>query len=182
MPRSTARPNPSRKKGVLAGTGAFAVREPEAFLHPPQQDVLDTSLRRLSAQPRRQVIAASHSPQFVSYNTDDLADLVRVRRVAGKTEIAQIEKVRLKAIFEENQQVANILGVAAGSAELEAVRHFLWLNPERNSLFFANAVLIVEGLSEQVLINYLLKTEQLSSDARACLFWKRSENTISTAS
>ncbi|RMG06719.1 MAG: hypothetical protein D6735_03795 [Acidobacteria bacterium] len=66
--------------------------EPEAFLHPPQQDVLDTNLRQLANKSRRQVIAVSHSPQFVSYNTDDLADLVRVRRVNGRTEIAQIRK------------------------------------------------------------------------------------------
>ncbi|MGC8743149.1 MAG: ATP-dependent nuclease [Verrucomicrobiia bacterium] len=161
----TASKPKSEKKEFSPEMELLLFEEPEAFLHPPQQDVLDTSLRQLAAKPGRQVIAASHSPQFVSYNTDDLADLVRVRRVAGKTEVAQIKKVRLKEIFEDNQQIAEILGVQAGSAELEAVRHFLWLNPERSSLFFANAVLIVEGLSEQVLINYLLKTGQLSSNA-----------------
>lgn len=152
----------SEKKEFSPEMELLLFEEPEAFLHPPQQDVLDTSLRQLSAQPGRQVIVASHSPQFVSYNTDDLADLVRVRRVAGKTEVAQISKERLKAIFEDNQQIAQILGLPAGSTELEAVRHFLWLNPERSGLFFANAVLIVEGLSEQVLINYLLKDGRLS--------------------
>ena len=45
------------------------------------------------------------------------------------------------------------------ATELEAVRHFLWLNPDRSNFIFADHVLIVEGLSEQVLINYLLKTE-----------------------
>lgn len=162
----TAPKSESKKKEFSPEMELLLFEEPEAFLHPPQQEVLDTSLRRLAGQPSRQVIAASHSPQFVSYNTDDLADLVRVRRSAGKTEIAQISKDRLKEIFEENQQIAPILGSPAGSAELESVRHFLWLNPERSSLFFANAVLIVEGLSEQVLINYLLKTDQLSSPAK----------------
>lgn len=152
-----------KKKEFSPEMELLLFEEPEAFLHPPQQDVLDTSLRQLASQPGRPVIAASHSPQFVSYNTDDLADLVRIRRVAGKTEIAQVSRERLKTIFEDNQQIAEILGATAGLAELEAVRHFLWLNPERSSLFFANAVLIVEGLSEQVLINYLLKTGQLRS-------------------
>lgn len=162
-----AAPKPEPKKKEFSPEMELLLfEEPEAFLHPPQQDVLDTSLRQLASQPGRQVIAASHSPQFVSYNTDDLADLVRCRRVDGRTEIAQISQKRLKEIFEDNQQVAKILSLAAGSAELEAVRHFLWLNPERSSLFFANAVLIVEGLSEQVLINYLLKTGQLRSAAK----------------
>lgn len=165
------KPEP-KKKEFSPEMELLLFEEPEAFLHPPQQDVLDTSLRQLAAQPGRQVIAASHSPQFVSYNTDDLADLVRVRRVAGKTEIAQVSKERLKIIFEDNQELATVLGTATpggigdSEMELEAVRHFLWLNPERSSLFFANAVLIVEGASEQVLINYLLKTNQLSTDSK----------------
>lgn len=165
---TTPKPAPAKKE-FSPEMELLLFEEPEAFLHPPQQDVLDTSLRQLAAQSGGQVIAASHSPQFVSYNTDNLADLARFRRVGGKTEIAQISKERLKEIFEDNQQIAQILGVAAGSAELEAVRHFLWLNPERSSLFFANAVLIVEGLSEQVLINYLLKTGQLPSAAKGVL-------------
>jgi hypothetical protein len=159
------KPEP-KKKEFSPEMELLLFEEPEAFLHPPQQDVLDTSLRQLAAQPGRQVIAASHSPQFVSYNTDDLADLVRVRRIAGKTEVAQIGEERLKQIFEDNQLLAEILGHEAGPTELEAVRYFLWLNPERSSLFFANAVLIVEGVSEQVLINYLLKTGKLSTSSK----------------
>ncbi|MCX8035731.1 MAG: AAA family ATPase [Candidatus Sumerlaeia bacterium] len=167
IPAGYAAPKPEPKKKEFSPEMELLLfEEPEAFLHPPQQDVLDTSLRQLAGQPSRQVIAASHSPQFVSYNTDDLADLVRVRRVDGKTEIAQIGRERLKEIFEDNQQLAQILGQDASQPELEAVRHFLWLNPERSSLFFANAVLIVEGISEQVLINYLLKTGQLVANSK----------------
>jgi len=162
---TATKPEP-KKKEFSPELELLLFEEPEAFLHPPQQDVLDTSLRQLAVQPGRQVIAASHSPQFVSYNTDDLADLIRVRRVAGKTEVAQIGRERLTQVFEDNQQLAKILGQEAGATELEAVRHFLWLNPERSSLFFANAVLIVEGLSEQVLINYLIKTGQLTTNSR----------------
>ncbi len=39
---------------------------------------------------------------------------------------------------------------------MESVKYFLWLNPDRCSMFFANHVLIVEGPSEQALINKLL--------------------------
>lgn len=160
-------PEPEPKKKEFSPEMELLLfEEPEAFLHPPQQNVLDTSLRQLAAQPGRQVIAASHSPQFVSYNTDDLADLARVRRMGGKTEVAQIRKDRLKQIFEDNQQLAGILGQDASDPELEAVRHFLWLNPERSGLFFANAVLIVEGVSELVLINYLTKTGQIATDSK----------------
>jgi predicted ATP-dependent endonuclease of OLD family len=162
---TAAKPEP-KKKDFAPTMELLLFEEPEAFLHPPQQEVLDTSLRQLSSQPGRQVIAASHSPLFVSYNTDDLSDLVRIRRVGGRTEVAQISKARLKDIFEANQQLAVILGHDASEPDLEAVRHFLWLNPERTSLFFADAVLIVEGVSEQVLINYLLKTGQITTDSK----------------
>ncbi|MCS7183385.1 MAG: AAA family ATPase [Thermoanaerobaculum sp.] len=161
----TASKPPPTKKEFSPEMELLLFEEPEAFLHPPQQDLLDRSLRQLAAQPGRQVIAATHSPLFVSSNTDDLADLVRFRRVAGKTEIAQITKERLKEIFGENQKLAQILGHDASEPELEAVRYFLWLNPERSSLFFANAVLIVEGLSEQVLINYLLKKGEIAANS-----------------
>jgi predicted ATP-dependent endonuclease of OLD family len=162
----TAAKPESNKKEFSPKMELLLFEEPEAFLHPPQQVVLDTSLRQLSSQPGRQVIAASHSPLFVSSNTDDLSDLVRIRRVDGKTKVAQISKTRLQKIFEDNQELAVILGHDSSEPDLEAVRHFLWLNPERSSLFFADAVLIVEGVSEQVLINYLLKTGQITTDSK----------------
>jgi putative ATP-dependent endonuclease of OLD family len=160
-----SKPEP-KKKEFSPEMEILLFEEPEAFLHPPQQDILDTSLRQLAAQPGRQVIAASHSPLFVSNNTDDLADLIRVRRLDGKTEVAQITSEKLQQIFEDNQQLAAILSEEASSIELEAVRHFLWLNPERSSLFFANTVLIVDGLAEQVVINYLLKTGNMITNSR----------------
>jgi putative ATP-dependent endonuclease of the OLD family len=159
--------------------------EPEAFLHPPQQDVLDTSLRRLAGQPGRQVIAATHSPQFVSYNADDIADLIRISRNHAKTEIAQVSRNRLKEIFEENQQIREIIKgareeeVTEATIDLEAVRHFLWLNPERCSLFFAQGVLIVEGLSEQVVINYLVKAGKIETPSKVYSFLNRSASITS---
>lgn len=140
--------------------------EPEAFLHPPQQDVLDTSLRRLADQSERQVLAATHSPLFVSYNTNQISDLACIARVDAKTEVNQIGPERLQEIFEDNRAIHEIIEATKQEQadeeegvelELEAVRHFLWLNPERCALFFAECVLLVEGLSEQVLTNYLIK-------------------------
>ncbi len=40
--------------------------------------------------------------------------------------------------------------------EMEAVKHFLWLNTDRSGLFFANHVLMVEGPTEVALINKLI--------------------------
>lgn len=157
---------PIAESGSGARLDLLLFEEPEAYLHPPLQSVLDTSLRQFAADPSKQVIAATHSPEFVSYNTDDLCDLVRVRRRQdGSSEIAQISKQELDIIC-DNQRLAEILNRDAAEPELEAARFFLWLNPDRSRLFFANSVLIVEGLSEQVLINYLVKTGQIETGNR----------------
>jgi hypothetical protein len=60
----TAPKPPPDKKEFAPELELLLFEEPEAFLHPPHQDVLDTSLRQLAAQPGRQIIAASHSPRF----------------------------------------------------------------------------------------------------------------------
>lgn len=139
--------------------------EPEAFLHPAQQEVMDSSLRELAKQSGRQVLIATHSPLFVSYNTNDLVHLVKVCKIEMRTDVSQITQEELAAIFSANQE---LIREAIGEGEhddddvaLEALRHFLWLNPERCTLFFADFVLIVEGLTEQVLVTYLLKTSIL---------------------
>jgi predicted ATP-dependent endonuclease of OLD family len=40
--------------------------------------------------------------------------------------------------------------------EMESVKYFLWLNPDRAGMLFAKHVLLVEGPSESALINRLL--------------------------
>jgi predicted ATP-dependent endonuclease of OLD family len=40
--------------------------------------------------------------------------------------------------------------------EMEAIKHFLWLNADRSTLFFAAFVLLVEGPTEVALINKLI--------------------------
>jgi hypothetical protein len=40
--------------------------------------------------------------------------------------------------------------------EMEAVKHFLWLNSDRSGIFFANHALLVEGPTEVALINKLV--------------------------
>lgn len=39
---------------------------------------------------------------------------------------------------------------------MEEIKYFMWLNPDRCSMFFARHVLVVEGYTEYVLINRLI--------------------------
>jgi len=45
--------------------------------------------------------------------------------------------------------------------EMEAVKYFLWLNSERCGMFFARQVLLVEGPTERMLIDFLFDTGSL---------------------
>ncbi|WP_218185225.1 ATP-dependent endonuclease [Methanogenium cariaci] len=57
--------------------------EPEAFLHPSQQEILNNSLHTLSEIEGNQVLATTHSPTFVSKNIELLSSLIRVKRKEG---------------------------------------------------------------------------------------------------
>jgi putative ATP-dependent endonuclease of OLD family len=145
--------------------------EPEAFLHPQQQDLLARELRKLAKDGTFQVICSTHSPTFVSRNSDQLTSIVRLRRGHfGIIEMNQITSEKYSQIQANNistyQQIDDILkkrpidGLASHDDDLqpqmEEIKYFMWLNPDRASLFFARHVLLVEGYTEYVFINRLI--------------------------
>lgn len=145
--------------------------EPEAFLHPPQQESLSHGLQKLSDRPDTQVICSTHSPHFVSKNSNELQGLVKLNKTNGLTRIAQIDENTWNRIVETNQALNDIatkypsLNAKLSSddllPEMEAVKYFLWLDPERSGLFFAKHVLLVEGPSERALISRLIGESKL---------------------
>lgn len=140
--------------------------EPEAFLHPPQQEILARSLMEVASSGHWQVICATHSPHFVSKNVSDIPAIVRLRRSDGQVKKYQIDDAAWMAIVDANQAILPIAKKYPAMAkrlhqddakpEMEAVKHFMWLNPDRSSIFFANHVLLVEGPTEVALINRLI--------------------------
>ncbi len=141
--------------------------EPEAFLHPPQQEILARSLMNLaSSADNWQVVCATHSSNFVSKNTANLPSIVRLcqTRPTGAVEKFQIDAAHWDAIVNENQRVNDIVNkyqkekVHADDeqADMEAIKYFLWLNPDRSNIFFSNHVLLVEGPTEVAVINRLI--------------------------
>ncbi|MEI7700690.1 MAG: AAA family ATPase [Planctomycetia bacterium] len=140
--------------------------EPEAFLHPPQQDVLATSLRKLANNPARQVICSTHSSHFVSRNMMDVPSIVRMKRTDGIVQAFQVRKPQWDLIVDANQEL-NAIAVKYPELrkklesddlkpEMEGVKYCLWMNPDRASAFFSNNVLLVEGPTEQALISRLI--------------------------
>jgi len=156
--------------------------EPEAFLHPCQQEFLNTSLEELSSEKGQQIIISTHSPIFVSKNIEDIPTLIKLKRKNGITHIFQVSEDTRKTIIEQNNELVQFLqrklndpsisesikvkirGTLGDTEdtirmEEESIRYMLWLDSERCSAFFADTVLICEGATEKIFIDYLIKNE-----------------------
>lgn len=163
---------PAKKtKDFVPSLTLILFEEPEAFLHPPQQEILSRSLNAVGNKEHWQVVCTTHSSHFVSRNADSIPAIVRVLRSAGTVKAFQIGAAAWANIVDANKA---ILAIAAkfpnmekrihlddAKPEMEAVKHFLWLNTDRSGLFFANHALLVEGPTEVALINKLIDEGQI---------------------
>jgi len=109
-----------RKQGAV-----ILIEEPEMFLHPQMQRSLYRTLRRLAET--NQVVYATHSPHFVS--VPNYEEVLLVRRDPGGTMVT-----------------ASTLPTNEARRE-KLVKE---LDPERNELFFATRLLLVEGDTEKL--------------------------------
>ncbi|MDX2220337.1 MAG: AAA family ATPase [Burkholderiales bacterium] len=155
-----------KAKDFVPALTLILFEEPEAFLHPPQQEILARSLMAMAKNDSWQVICTTHSSHFVSRNADSIPAIVRVKRNGGSIEASQISQSDWSAIVTANKAIEAIvakypkmqkkLHADDVRPEMEAVKHFLWLSSDRSGIFFANHVLLVEGPTEVALINKLI--------------------------
>lgn len=174
-----------KKKEFSPDLTIILFEEPEAFLHPTQQELLNINLRKVSEDLRQQVICSTHSATFVSKNVESLPSLLKVVRNNGGSNIYQITKSELDNLIGANNSMFQMfshkltdpsIDVAIkleitrrklGSAttdialklEEESLKYFLWLDSERSCSFFAKHVFICEGATEKVFLDNLLNTE-----------------------
>lgn len=171
----------SEKKEFDPDFTLILFEEPEAFLHPAQQENMAFHLRRLGAGDGQQVVITSHSPIFVGKVADDLCQIVRARRAGGITALGQIGKAVANDVFAEGlafkkcletfvndagisdpekTEAKKLLKDAQNDEEIatqeERFRYQLWLDSERAAMFFADRVLLVEGATEKALFGWLL--------------------------
>ena len=142
--------------------------EPEAFLHPSQQEKLARSLMSLGKADNWQVICSTHSSHFVSRRAEMICSLVKLERTDGVCKSYQISQTDWTTISSINQSDVRAIAAAYNmnartspsaddnNLDMESIKFFLWLNPDRASLFFAEKVLLVEGPTEVAFINKLI--------------------------
>lgn len=95
-----------------------------------------------------------------------IPSIIRTRRADGVVSSFQIDEAQWNNLVDANhaiQQVAakyprvqKTMQAADLKPVMESVKYFLWLNPDRAGMLFAQHVLLVEGPSETALINRLL--------------------------
>ena len=116
-----------RKEGAI-----FALEEPEVFLHPQKARYFATVLRSL-AERGNQVFITTHSPIFVQIDQPENLALVR-RTQADGTMVRQAAKIDF------------------APDDRRALRLLTEFDTQRNELFFARRVLLVEGNTEKLLL------------------------------
>ncbi len=121
-----------KKEGAI-----FAIEEPEVFLHPQKARYFQTVLEGLS-EAGNQVFLTTHSPIFVQVHKPESVAIIR-RTIDQGTFACQTKTCNLT---DEERQVLRLL------TEFDA---------ERKELFFAKAVLLVEGATEKVALPLAFK-------------------------
>ncbi|MBI4918089.1 MAG: AAA family ATPase [Acidobacteria bacterium] len=187
--RSTAAKKDKPRKGKDGPKKEFSpdytlvlFEEPEAFLHPSQQNKMNADLRTMARLDDKQVLVTTHSPHFVSKNVREMTSLVRLCKAGPRTSAYQLNASEVDALFSSNaglyEECCRLLSDPKTSSDLksaikkkrlgdappqtvrrleeEAVRYCLWLDAERASMVFAKHVVVCEGASEKALFDYLV--------------------------
>jgi predicted ATP-dependent endonuclease of OLD family len=154
--------------------------EPEAFLHPGQQEILNLSLLNLSHEDNSQILVSTHSPFFISKNIEDITSIIKINKTDGLSKCYQVSIATQMKLAERNTELVELLraklleeGISNRTKsrieeiigtdpdekrlEEETLRYALWLDSERCCSFFANQIIICEGATERTYINFLMK-------------------------
>ena len=115
----------------------FAIEEPELYLHPHRQIALFEILRTLSSND--QIVFCTHSPYFIDMSKYDAVVLVSKPDPDTGTRAFQCEK----EVFTQSEK-----------DQFRLVNEF---STERNEMFFARKVILVEGPSEKISLPVLGK-------------------------
>lgn len=132
----------------------LAIEEPELYLHPSRSRFLSAVLDKLSTkpakadEPRTQIFFATHSPYFIN-----LARFERVR-VARKNTTPGIPVLQCRITAYSRDQAANRLAEISGkdpgafTGDSFVAHAIPVMNSTVNEGFFADVVVVVEGLTE----------------------------------
>lgn len=126
----------------------LAIEEPELYQHPPQARYLASVLHDLSKS-NSQVFMTSHSPYFVSGQTFENVRLMR----KNSHYQAEVYSATSSAVSEE---IGRCLGARWDPPTAAVARLQQVLQPQISEIFFADRLLLVEGLEDLAFIRAYL--------------------------
>lgn len=117
-----------KKEGAI-----FAIEEPEVYLHPQKQRYFSNILSRLGEQ--NQVFITTHSPTFVRLYEPENICIIRRNNTNGTT----------AKLCKKDDII---------SGEKQALKLENYFDNQRNEMFFAKGVVLVEGATEKFAFPY----------------------------
>lgn len=117
---------------LMGGRVIFGIEEPEIYLYPQAQRSLYKHFQSISEQ--SQIFYSTHNPNFVDAARP--SDIILLR----------------KSVENGTYPLQKSLYFSAENAEKDWHRIYTQFNKDRNELFFAKKVLLVEGDSDKILI------------------------------
>lgn len=133
------------RKNFNSNLQILLYEEPEALLHYDQEIKLLRDLENISGTDDNQVIICTHSPNLISSKKSTLSNIVRLQKNNKITYKFQADAEFLRSLDEDKG----------------AFDFMLWLNPDRNTMFFVNNVFLVEGATDKAFLNYLISKNNL---------------------
>lgn len=158
-------------QGLTEAPGLIlAIEEPELYQHPTKQRHFARVLSELSAgripgvAGSTQVIFASHSSLFVSMDRfDEIRIARRVAATAAGIRCCELREAQLSKVVSRLEAAQ---GITPGTFSEEALRARLHiLGPELAEGFFANLVVLVEGVSDRAALMAVAQSMSFSLEA-----------------
>lgn len=119
-----------RKETQREGYAALLIEEPEAHLHPQLQNLFFKYLNKLDTEQGFQIFISSHSPTITA--KADLKSVVVLQN--------------------QNDTVSGLSLDQSGLTESNRVYLHKFLDVTKSQMFFSNGVILVEGISEALLL------------------------------
>lgn len=146
------------KEEKLSNFLVVLIEEPEAHMHPQMQQVFISQISDLIKQARKennlliQVIITTHSSHILSEAGIDLEKGFNRIRYFNKTTIINKDK---STTIKINNQDFNGLKVKDDKRTFRFLKQYLTLH--KSDLFFADKVILVEGVTERMLLPQMIK-------------------------